>query len=69
MTAPRTRIEADRDRCVGTGACAFAAPEVFDQDSEDGRVVVLDPEFGSAHEDDVHLAADVCPVKAIRLHG
>nr|WTB28342.1 ferredoxin [Streptomyces sp. NBC_00830]WTB35740.1 ferredoxin [Streptomyces sp. NBC_00830] len=69
MTAPRARVEVDRERCVGTGGCVFAAPEVFDQDPEDGRVVVLDPAFGPAHEDDVREAADVCPVKAIRLNG
>ncbi|MFC8914161.1 ferredoxin [Streptomyces sp. WAC05374] len=34
-------LRVDRDRCVGSGMCALTAPEVFDQDTEDGRVRLL----------------------------
>ncbi|MGY1870181.1 MULTISPECIES: ferredoxin [Nocardia] len=37
------RISADRERCIGAGMCALLAPEVFDQDEDDGRVRLLDP--------------------------
>ncbi|MFI6072058.1 ferredoxin [Actinoplanes sp. NPDC051343] len=60
-------VEVDRERCAGTGGCVFAAPGVFDQNPEDGRVVVLDPEPGPALRDEVREAAEVCPVQAIRL--
>jgi ferredoxin len=62
-------VEVDRERCAGTGGCVFAAPDVFDQDPEDGRVVLLDPAPGPALAEDVREAADVCPVRAIRLNG
>lgn len=31
------RTHADRDKCIGAGQCAMAAPAVFDQD-DDGVV-------------------------------
>jgi ferredoxin len=55
------RVEVDRERCVGAGMCALTAPEVFDQDDEDGRVVLLDP-AGAAG-----VAAQVCPSGAITV--
>jgi len=58
------RVEADRERCMGTGACAFAAPDVFDVDAT-GRVVVLGP-FEPGDER-VHDAVAECPVGALRL--
>ena len=33
-------IRADRDKCIGSGACVLAAPRVFDQD-DDGIVTPL----------------------------
>ncbi|MDF3288193.1 ferredoxin [Streptomyces silvisoli] len=33
-------LSIDRERCVGAGMCALTAPDVFDQDPEDGRVPV-----------------------------
>ena len=35
------RIQADRERCIGAGLCALTAPQLFDQDPQDGRVVLL----------------------------
>ena len=37
------RVTADQDVCCGAGLCALNVPEVFDQDEEEGIVVVLDP--------------------------
>ena len=42
------KIEINRERCVASGSCAMALPAVFDQDEEDGRVILLtaEPDLG-----------------------
>jgi ferredoxin len=35
------RITTDADKCLGTGNCALIAPDVFDQDDEEGAVTLL----------------------------
>lgn len=58
------QVEANRDRCMGTGACAFAAPDVFEVDAS-GRVVVIGPvETG---DERVRNAVTDCPMEALRL--
>ena len=58
------RVEADRDRCMGTGACAFAVPDVFEVDAT-GRVAVV----GDVKPGDERVRAAVadCPMEALRL--
>ncbi|WP_037683100.1 ferredoxin [Streptomyces griseus] len=58
----------DRERCIGAGMCVLTAPDVFDQDDEDGKVLLLDPvpprrAAGTA----VRQAAHLCPMGAITL--
>ncbi|WP_233598764.1 MULTISPECIES: ferredoxin [unclassified Amycolatopsis] len=65
----RPHLEVDRERCVGTGSCVFAAPEVFSQSEVDGRVVVRDNHPGEDQREAVEEAVDVCPVAAILLRG
>ena len=43
----RIRVLADRDVCISAGQCTRVAPEVFDQDGEDGLVVVRQEYPGS----------------------
>ncbi len=57
-------VEIDRDRCMGSGHCTFAAPGAFDLD-DDQVAFVVDP--AGAPEDDVILAARQCPTKAITV--
>ncbi|MFD0000069.1 ferredoxin [Nocardia sp. NPDC127526] len=59
-------ITADRNRCIGAGMCTLLAPQVFDQDEDDGRVQLLDPEppDGRALRD----ALNACPSGALTLH-
>lgn len=57
-------VETDRDRCIGSGMCAFAAPDVFDVDSG-GRVVVIGPI--RADDERVRDAVENCPTDALRL--
>ena len=61
------RVTIDQDKCVGSGQCVLAAPDVFDQRDEDGIVVLLDPEPPRDLDQDVRRSAMVCPALAIQL--
>ncbi|MET9451829.1 ferredoxin [Streptomyces cinerochromogenes] len=63
-----TRLHVDRERCIGAGMCALTAPGVFDQDDEDGRVLLLNPEPPAARRAAAQMAAGVCPSGAVTLH-
>ena len=58
------RVEVDRGRCAGTGACAYAAPEVFGLDERSLATVV-----GAVDGDDPFLRDVVaeCPTGALSL--
>lgn len=62
-------IRADRELCIGSGMCTLTAPEVFDQDSEDGLVRLLRTGLPRAHPDleAARDAAGVCPAEAISV--
>ncbi|KMS71538.1 ferredoxin [Streptomyces viridochromogenes] len=62
-----TPLRVDRARCIGAGMCALTAPEVFDQDPEDGLVLLLHTEPPTAHRAAARMAAGVCPSGAITL--
>jgi ferredoxin len=59
------RVHVDQDKCVASGQCVMAAPEVFDQRDQDGVVVLLEAAPPADREEDVHQAAIVCPALAI----
>lgn len=61
------RVEVDRGRCCGSGYCALAVPEVFDQDDVDGLVILRVPEPHEYLADKIRYAIDHCPGDAIRL--
>ncbi|WP_030410141.1 ferredoxin [Streptomyces sp. NRRL S-1448] len=63
MRTPRLRV--DRERCISAGMCALTAPEVFDQDPDDGRVLLLRAEPPTAHREAAQMAAGLCPSGAI----
>jgi len=61
-----TRIEVDRERCVGSGSCEMLAADLFEVGG-DGIVAVLRPE---AEEDDLDAAEEAvraCPTQALAL--
>jgi ferredoxin len=58
-----TRIEVDRERCVGSGTCEMLAPEVFEV-GDDGVVSLLRPEAG---DEPVRDAVQHCPTQALSL--
>ena len=61
-----TRIEVDRDRCVGSGTCEALAPAVFEVD-DDGVLAVVRAEPGEEELPDVRDAVAACPTRALSL--
>ncbi|MBP2266368.1 ferredoxin [Pseudarthrobacter sp. PvP004] len=61
------KIDVDIDKCVGAGVCVLAAPDVFDQNDDDGIVIVLEDQPTAAQIPDVQDAAARCPAAVIRL--
>lgn len=61
------QVEVDRDRCVASGQCALTAPEVFDQDEEEGKAVVLDAAPAPSAHGRARQAAAMCPGVAISV--
>jgi ferredoxin len=61
------RITVDTSSCIGSGQCALAVPEVFDQEESHGGVVLLDGVPPADLHGAVHEAADRCPVRAITV--
>lgn len=61
-----SRVEVDRDRCLGTGTCEMIAPEVFEV-GDDGVVAVVRPVGAGDDEGAVEEAVRACPVQALTL--
>ena len=59
------KIVVDREKCIGARSCVLVAPGVFQMDDE-GKAYIVDPE--SADEDTLMMAAQSCPVLAIKLY-
>lgn len=59
------RIVVDRDVCIGAGQCVLAAPEVFDQDSGDGRVILITPDPENTDREKLLSAIHICPSGAL----
>ncbi|RDI52915.1 ferredoxin [Nocardia mexicana] len=58
-----------REYCIGGGMCALTAPELFDQDAEEGKVVVLAEAATAEQREALVRAVEACPSGAIRLAG
>jgi ferredoxin len=61
-----TRVDVDRDRCVGSGTCEMLAPAVFQVD-DDGVLAVLAPEPPDGELPAVRDAVQACPTRALGL--
>jgi ferredoxin len=53
--------------CVGAGQCVLTAPEVFDQDEDDGRVVLLDDRPEGERAESAQRAVWLCPSHALSV--
>ncbi|MCR6488853.1 ferredoxin [Amycolatopsis sp. OK19-0408] len=63
------RVSVDAGSCVASGQCVLLAPGTFDQNEDDGTVVLLAEEPPAAEADAVRQAELTCPAAAIRLAG
>jgi ferredoxin len=61
------KLIVDRERCIGAGMCALTAPEVFDQDTRNGRVLLLEPAPPPPQHPPARRAAHLCPAAAITV--
>ena len=61
-----SRVQVDRDRCVGSGVCESLAPEVFELD-DDGVLQVHREEPGPDDLDAVRDTVQSCPARALAL--
>jgi ferredoxin len=59
-----SRVDVDRERCVGSGTCELLAPDVFEV-GDDGVVAVLRPQLGD--DEPVRDAVQACPTQALSL--
>ena len=61
------RVHADRDSCISSGQCVMNAPDVFDQDADEGLVSLKTDSPPPGLASDVRRAAAMCPALAITL--
>ena len=61
-----TRIDVDRERCVGSGTCEMLAPDLFEV-GDDGIVAVLRQEPDGTDVDAAEDAVQACPTQALSL--
>ena len=61
------KVAVDTDKCISSGQCVLAAPEVFDQRDEDGLAVLLNPSPPAELAVNVRQAATLCPAAAITV--
>jgi ferredoxin len=60
-------VQVFRERCCGSGNCAMTAPDVFDLDADEGRVLLRLPELPVEQLEPVKRAVHECPTAAIEL--
>ena len=56
------KVEVDKDKCIGCGACTAICPDVFEFD-DDGLAKAVKQEVN----DDAIAAAEGCPTEAITV--
>jgi ferredoxin len=61
------RVAADREVCIGSGNCVFSAPAVFDQDDDEGLVVLRTVDVDAQDAGAVRDAVAHCPSGALRI--
>ncbi|MEN3300659.1 ferredoxin [Pseudonocardia sp.] len=61
------RIVADTGRCVGAGQCVLTEPEIFDQDEDEGTVVLRTEQVSGDALEHVRQAVHICPSQALSL--
>jgi len=59
------KVRIDQSRCATSGCCAMNAPEIFDQNEDDGTITVLIPVPGPELHAKAREAAQLCPTQAV----
>jgi ferredoxin len=59
-------ITVDAEKCIASGGCVFACPEVFGQD-DDGFVLLLQPNPSDGLASKINDAIDACPAAVIDM--
>ncbi|MCM6777051.1 ferredoxin [Nocardia sp. CDC159] len=57
----------NRDICIGAGMCALVAPDLFDQDPDDAKVLRLAEATTPEQRTALVRAVDACPSGALHL--
>ena len=58
-------VSVDANKCIGCGACASVAPEIFKM--ENGKAVVIKSELSDEEANKAKTAASGCPAQAITV--
>ncbi|MFG2565525.1 ferredoxin [Streptomyces sp. NPDC048567] len=61
------RVIVDKERCVAAGSCVITSPAVFDQNEDDGKVVLLIETPDDRLREEVMESVNVCPVGALSI--
>ena len=61
------KVTVDADKCISSGMCVMNAGEVFDQNDDDGVVVLLVEHPETDQADGARSAAAACPALAITI--
>jgi len=61
------KIVADREVCIGAGMCVRTATGLFDQDADDGCVIVLKTQVEGMEADLARRAVSNCPSGALSI--
>lgn len=62
------RIEIFPDKCIGVGQCVVAAPDLFQQNDDDGIVYLVRDDVPAERREAAIAAARLCPTLAIVVH-
>ncbi|MEU8181964.1 ferredoxin [Micromonospora sp. NPDC049044] len=63
------RVTIERGRCTGAATCVSMSPDIFDQDQDDGMVLLLIDEVGPDRVEELRDVVAACPTRTITLHG
>ena len=61
------KVTADRTGCTGSGNCVRLAPEWFDQDEDEGLVILISDSPPAELIELMRDVVDACPTRALEL--